>query len=55
MGGEYLLITTLDWLINVFVPTFFIKLDSWYLVSGVSVLAVIGAMFIIWYLYRRFT
>lgn len=58
MGGEYLLIQTMDWFINVLIPTFFQKLDSWYLKSpltgfGVSVLGIIGASFIIWFFYRR--
>lgn len=55
MGGEYLLITTVDWLINVLLPTVFTKLDSWYLISGVSVLGLFGSIFIIWFVYRRFT
>ena len=54
MGGESVLITTLDWIVNVLVPTMFNKLDSWLLVSGVSVLGVIAATFVIWFVYRRF-
>ena len=49
------MISTLDWLINVFVPTFFTKLDNWYLASGVSLLGVFGALLVIWFVFRRFT
>lgn len=55
MGGEFDMMSTLDWFVNVLVPAFFSKLDSWYLVSGVSVLGVIAAVFVIWFIYRRFT
>lgn len=54
MGGEYLLITTLDWLIDVLLPAIFVKLDSWYLYTGVTVLGFIGALFVVWFVYRRF-
>ena len=54
MGGEYLLITTLDWLIDVLLPTIFAKLDGWVLYSGVTVLGFFGALFIVWFVYRRF-
>lgn len=48
------MIQGLDWFINVLVPTMFAKLDGWQLVSGVSVLGVIAAGFVIWFFYRRF-
>jgi len=54
VGGEYLLITTLDWLIDVLLPTIFAKLDGWVLYSGVTVLGFFGALFIVWFVYRRF-
>ena len=54
MGGEYLLITTLDWLIDVLLPTIFAKLDGWVLYSGVTVLGFFGALFVVWFIYRRF-
>lgn len=54
MGGEYLLITTLDWLIDVLLPTVFAKLDGWFLYTGVTVLGFFGALFVVWFIYRRF-
>lgn len=54
MGGESVLITTLDWIIEVLFPTVFNKLDNWLLVSGVSVLGVMAACMVVWFVYRRF-
>lgn len=48
------MLTTIDWLVNVLVPTFFQKLDGWMLTDGVSVLGVCAAAFIVLFVYRRF-
>lgn len=53
MVGEFVMITTLDWLITILLPTLFAKLDNYFIVSGVSVLGFVAAGFIIWFLYRR--
>jgi len=51
--GDFVMITTLDWLISVLLPALFTKLDNYFLVSGVSVLGIAAAGFVIWFLYRR--
>ena len=48
------MITTLDWLIDVLLPAVFGKLDTFYLMTGVTVLGFFGALFIVWFVYRRF-
>lgn len=48
------MLSTLDWLVDVLVPSFFAKLDSWYVFDGVSYLSLIAAIFVIWFIYRRF-
>lgn len=53
------MIETMDWIIDVLVPAFFMKLDSWLLVgttnTGLTVLSLTAAMFLIWFCVRRFT
>lgn len=47
------MITTLDWLVSVLLPTLFAKLDNYFLVAGVSFLGIVGALFVVWFLFRR--
>lgn len=48
------MLNTLDWFSESLVPTIFAKLDSWYVFTGVSLLGIFGAIFFIWFVFRRF-
>ena len=55
MGGESVLITTIDWIIDVLIPSLFLKLDTMYIYDSVSLLSVCATMFLVWFVLRRFT
>lgn len=47
--------STIDWLIDVFIKSMFLKMDNWLLVTGVSFLGLVSACWLIWFIYRSFT
>lgn len=46
---------TFDWLFDVFFPSIVSKLDSLYLVAGVSILGFFAALWCVYFIYSRLT